>query len=130
MKKKDVYNKAKATWGIDARVTKAIEELSELQKELCKFLLDDGSMAHIIEEIADVKIMVEQLELIFECKAAVKTVKESKFLRLSAKLDAEEKLIAKMCENCVFEIQAENGENCSKCKNRSEWKLDKDYNAE
>jgi ribosomal protein S13 len=89
MRKKDVYNKAKQVYGIDAQVTKAVEELAELQKELCKFLLDDGNMEHITEEIADVKVMIEQLELIFECKAAVKTVKDSKILRLSAKLDAE-----------------------------------------
>ena len=89
MKKKDVYNKAKATWGIDAQVTKAIEELSELQKELCKFLLDDGSMEHITEEIADVKIMIEQLELIFENKRAAKVVKKAKIQRLSDRLNAE-----------------------------------------
>ena len=89
MKKKDVYNKAKATWGIDAQVTKAIEELSELQKELCKFLLDDGSMEHITEEIADVKIMIEQLELIFENKRAAKVVKKAKIQRSSDRLNAE-----------------------------------------
>ena len=53
MKKKDVYNRAKATWGIDAQITKAVEELAELQKELCKFLLDDGNMEHTTEEITD-----------------------------------------------------------------------------
>jgi hypothetical protein len=89
MKKKDVYNKAKATWGIDAQVTKAVEELAELQKELCKFLLDDGIMENIIEEIADVKIMVEQLELIFECKADVKNDKKDKIARLRDRLNAE-----------------------------------------
>ena len=90
MKKKDVYEKAKATWGIDAQVTKAIEELSELQKELCKFLLDDGSMAHITEEMADVKIMIEQMELILENKESVKAVKKAKINRLSDWLYEEE----------------------------------------
>lgn len=90
MKKKDVYNKAKSTWGIDAQVTKAIEELSELQKELCKFLLDDGNMEHITEEMADVKIMIEQIELILENKESVKVVKKAKINRLSDLLDEEE----------------------------------------
>jgi len=89
MKKKDVYNKAKATWGIDAQVTKAVEELSELIKELSKFLLDDGNMGHITEEMADVEIMIEQLELIFENKRAVKVVKKAKIQRLSDRLNAE-----------------------------------------
>ena len=92
MKKKDIYNKAKATWGIDAQVTKAIEELAELQKELCKFLLDDGNMEHIAEEIADVKIVVEQVELILECKRKVKEYKIAKIQRLSDRLDEETKV--------------------------------------
>lgn len=90
MGKKDVYNKAKHVYGIDAQVTKAVEELSELQKELCKFLLDDGNMKNIIEEIADVKVMIEQLELIFECKEKVKLIKNAKIQRLSDRLIEEE----------------------------------------
>lgn len=85
--KKDIYNKAKQVYGIDAQVTKAVEELAELQKELCKFLLDDGTMKNIIEEIADVKVMIEQLELIFECKDKVKLIKKAKIQRLSDRLD-------------------------------------------
>lgn len=91
MKKKDVYNKAKQVYGIDAQVTKAVEELAELQKELCKFLLYDGKFENIIEEVADVKIMIEQIELIFEISKAVKTVKKAKIQRLSDRLDEEEK---------------------------------------
>lgn len=98
--KKDVYNKAKQIYGIDGQVIKAIEELAELQKELCKFILEDGNTAHIIEEIADVKIMIEQLELIFECKAAVKKVKAEKIQRLSDWLDEEENPVDKSCNNC------------------------------
>ena len=105
MKKKDVYEKAKATWGIDAQVTKAIEELSELQKELCKFLNDDGTMKNIIEEIADVKVMIEQLELIFECKDKVKLIKKAKIQRLSNRLDEEN--IKKSCINCTNWIYKE-----------------------
>jgi hypothetical protein len=112
MKKKDIYNKAKATWGIDAQVTKAIEELSELQKELCKFLLEDGNMAHIAEEMADVKIMVEQLELILECKDKVKEFKKAKIQRLSDRLDAEESKEQKSCYNCHFELYNKSGIIC------------------
>ena len=109
MKKNDVYNKAKATWGIDAQITKAVEELAELQKELCRFLIDDGNMAHITEEMADVEIMIEQLELIFENKKAVKVVKKSKIQRLSDRLDeemAEETEVVKHCKNCYYKISS------------------------
>lgn len=43
----------------------AIEEMSELQKELCKLLRNEiRSMDNIEEEIADVSIMLEQLMII------------------------------------------------------------------
>lgn len=119
MKKKDVYNKAKATWGIDAQVTKAVEELAELQKELCKFLLDDGNMAHITEEMADVEIMIEQLKLIFENKEAVKAVKKAKIQRLSDRLDAEKpKYLTFSCEHCKHNYD---DRICFNCNQHSEY---------
>lgn len=46
---------------------KAIEEMSELQKELCKFVsCDDGDINRIIEELADVTIMIEQMRYYFD----------------------------------------------------------------
>lgn len=120
MRKKDVYNKAKQIYGIDAQVTKAIEELAELQKELCRFLIDDGTMKNIIEEIADVKVMIEQLELIFECKAAVKTIKGEKIQRLSDRLDEEQpKYLTFSCEDCKYN---QNGSVCYNCSQYSNFK--------
>lgn len=52
-------------YGEKAQTVKAIEELSELTKELCKNIngqIDDRS---IEEEIADVQIMLNQLNIIF-----------------------------------------------------------------
>ena len=118
MKKKDVYEKAKATWGIDAQVTKAVEELSELQKELCKFLLDDGNMEHITEEMADVKIMIEQMELILENKEAVKAVKKAKIQRLSDRLDA---VTEKKCWNCTNNKSRPFKNPCNHCFDYDEW---------
>ena len=120
MKKKYVYNKAKATWGIDAQVTKAIEELSELQKELCKFLLDDGKFENIIEEVADVEIMVEQLELIFEIGKAVKAVKKKKIKRLSDRLDSETEIV-KNCDDCKYSVFYPLDQPCHDCKKNCYW---------
>ena len=120
MKKKDIYNKAKQVYGIDTQVTKAVEELAELQKELCKFLLDDGNMEHITEEIADVKVMIEQLELIFECKDKVKLIKKAKIQRLSDSLDEEQpKHLTFDCADCQH-----NGVDsaCDGCINYSKFK--------
>lgn len=119
MKKKDVYEKAKATWGIDAQVIKSVEELAELQKELCKFLNDDGTMKNIIEEIADVKVMIEQIELIFECKDKVKLIKKAKIQRLSDRLDAEQpKYLTFSCEHCKHK---HDGRICFNCSQYSEY---------
>ena len=129
MKKKDIYNKAKQVYGIDNQVNKANEELSELIKELSRFLIDDGNMGHITEEMADVEIMIEQLKLIFENKRAVKVVKKDKIQRLSDRLDEEvAKIITKSCGNCNHVNFKKKSITCEKysCNNYSEWEYDAD----
>jgi seryl-tRNA synthetase len=44
------------------QLVKAIEEMSELQKELCKNLIGHKNKMSIIEEIADVEIMLQQVK--------------------------------------------------------------------
>lgn len=44
------------------QVLKLIEELAELQKELCKYLIKESNINSVIEETADVEIMLEQLK--------------------------------------------------------------------
>lgn len=44
----------------------AIEEMSELMKELVKFQRGEQNRAAIIEELADVYIMLEQIEIMFD----------------------------------------------------------------
>lgn len=52
-------------WGYQHQVIVAIEEMAELQKELTKWLRSKGSAAGLLEEMADVSIMLNQLQLIF-----------------------------------------------------------------
>lgn len=49
----------------EKQVVVAIEELSELQKELCKALRGKVDIDHITEELADVWIMFQQMKLYF-----------------------------------------------------------------
>ncbi len=49
----------------EKQIVVAIEELSELQKELCKSLRGKTNIHNILEEIADVLIMIEQMKLYF-----------------------------------------------------------------
>lgn len=50
----------------DKQVIVAIEELSELQKELCKYLRGKGNIENITEELADVWIMISQMQILFK----------------------------------------------------------------
>lgn len=52
-------------YGIEAQTMMAIEEMSELQKEICKMKRSQFDREHILEEMADVQIMIWQLGIIF-----------------------------------------------------------------
>ncbi|MCF0149497.1 MAG: hypothetical protein HUJ77_14025 [Clostridium sp.] len=69
--------------GIDIQMTVAIEELGELIQAICKY--KRGEEHNIEEEIADVKIMIEQLETIFN-KDKIRTWRNKKIERLEGRL--------------------------------------------
>ena len=52
-------------YGYEAQTIQAIEEMAELSKELCKYLNGRGKSEKVIEEMADVQIMLNQLKLLF-----------------------------------------------------------------
>ena len=59
----------------------AIEELSELQKEICKALRnqDNTNYDNLVEELADVEIMLEQIKIYFEIsKSEIELMKKKK----------------------------------------------------
>ena len=57
--------KAIETYGKDMQLNVAIEEFSELIKEICKHKRGEDNLDHIIEEMADCQIMLSQLGVIF-----------------------------------------------------------------
>ena len=63
------------TYGNDAQEDMAIEECSELVKAILKLRRSDEKTAEmreaVIDEIADVQIMLSQLEIIFNCVAEI-----------------------------------------------------------
>lgn len=61
---KDILNKLVEKYKSKQLVV-AIEELSELAKELCKVLRGLYDEDNVIEEIADVYIMLEQMKIYF-----------------------------------------------------------------
>lgn len=58
-----VLRKAISNYGKRMQIIVAIEELSELQKELCKMLRGKMNIDHVVEEMADVEIMLRQLKM-------------------------------------------------------------------
>lgn len=65
---KMIHKSAIEEYGMDNQVIVTIEELSELQKELTKILRDEGSISRLIEEMADVEIMLSQVKEMFVIK--------------------------------------------------------------
>lgn len=52
-------------YGIEAQTMMAIEEMSELTKEICKIKRGQFDREYILEEMADVQIMLWQMNIIF-----------------------------------------------------------------
>ena len=61
------------TYGIHSQQDIAIEEMSELQKAILKHRRNPSEEMRkdIIDEIADVSIMIEQLKIIYSCSKEV-----------------------------------------------------------
>ena len=75
-----------STYGADAQEKMLLEEMSELQKEICKHWRGDDNAREIAEEIADVEIMLEQMKMIFHCSDAVALYRVQKLKRLERRL--------------------------------------------
>ena len=79
-------------FGEDKQLTVAIEEMAELTKEICKYKRDSddyislGEMQKITEEMADVYIMLFQMQFIFHNAVDVQAVTEQKMRRLAHRL--------------------------------------------
>lgn len=83
----DVYCRAVNHYGETSRLILAIEEMSELTKELSKHIRGRNNIPAICEEMADVEIMLEQLKIIFNNRAAVDYHKAHKLQRLADRMD-------------------------------------------
>jgi NTP pyrophosphatase (non-canonical NTP hydrolase) len=62
---KEILKQAIETYGAESQLNVAIEEFSELIKEICKHKRYMDNTEAIIEEMADCYIMLEQMRIIF-----------------------------------------------------------------
>lgn len=86
-REREILEEAIETFGAELQIIVAIEELSELQKELCKHLRGGGNQEHIDEEMADVMIMLEQLTMIFGNDDDIVVWEKMKLERLEKRLE-------------------------------------------
>ena len=85
---KAIMQKAIQHYDIKTEIIVCIEELSELTKELTKRLRDsEHSVYGIIEETADVSIVLDEIKLIFGISAGVESVRAEKLKRLEGRID-------------------------------------------
>ena len=82
----EICRAALEAFGERAQMTMAIEEMSELTKELCKNRRGQENTTHIAEEIADVEIMLQQMVMLFDCAGQVETFRQYKLERLAGRI--------------------------------------------
>ena len=81
--RKKVYEAALMRYGSEPQMLKAVEEMAELTKVLAKRMNGEGTMDELIDEIADVTIMMEQLRMIHGVGRAVQDRIDYKICRLA-----------------------------------------------
>ena len=90
--RRDIMLRAIHRYGEAAQIDMAVEEMAELTKALCKVkratpgATTTAAIANVIEEIADVQIMLDQLRLIFA--RSTDEVEEDKLRRLLSRINS------------------------------------------
>lgn len=83
-----VLKRALHTWGEQAQMMMVVEEMSELMKEILKNVnRGKDNLAEIIEETADVEIMLEQLKENYQIADKVEAYKSEKIKLIEHRLD-------------------------------------------
>lgn len=92
----EILQKAIDAYGVESQIDVCIEEMSELTKALIKDKRNDSVSVeewknlvwkNIVEEIADVEIMLKQMKMIFNCKEDVESQIKFKINRLNERLE-------------------------------------------
>lgn len=82
----EICRAALEAFGAEAQMVMAIEEMSELTKELCKHRRGRDNVEAIAEEIADVEIMLRQMVILFDCAGQVEPFRRYKLERLAERI--------------------------------------------
>lgn len=83
MSETEIIREAIDYYGIDNQLMVAVEELAELQKEISKAYRGVCNEQNMIEEIADVLIMIDQIKDYYQLSdESIEAEKQVKLLRL------------------------------------------------
>lgn len=86
----NTYNKAIELYGEKAQKLMAIEEMSELTKEICKDFRGKLDREHLIEEMADMLIMLDQMLILYKISGEeVGLMRIKKVERLKERLEKQ-----------------------------------------
>lgn len=85
----EIYRKAVETYGIDAQRRMAVEEMAELTNALMKQDRGRNTAMDVIDEIADVTIMMQQLAFMYGREVVQERI-EYKTQRLAHRLNKED----------------------------------------
>ena len=84
--RKAIYDVARGKWGQKMQTVVAIEEMSEVIKEITKLMRGELNREHLAEEIADATIMLEQLRNMFNINDSVSSWMDYKISALQRKV--------------------------------------------
>lgn len=84
-----VFNLAIEKYGAYAQSLMLMEEMAELQKEICKSYRGKDNAEQIAEEIADVEIMLAQVKMIYSVAEDVEKWRDAKVKRLWERLKVD-----------------------------------------
>lgn len=84
----EILHKAVAKWGKQAQLLMVLEEMSELQKEILKNInRGKDNLDDIIDETADVEIMLEQMKYIYGIHSEVEKRIPVKLQKVKVRLE-------------------------------------------
>lgn len=87
MKKKSIYKKALEKWGKEAQINMVYEEAGELITAISQFIRGRVDINDVIDEIVDIKLMIEQFCFMYNIKKEDKIKRErEKLTRLQKRL--------------------------------------------
>ncbi len=88
-----ILKRALKTWGEKAQMLMVVEEMSELMKEILKNInRKKNNISEIIEETADVEIMLEQLKENYQIEEKVAAYKADKIKVIENRLNEWDKI--------------------------------------